>query len=75
MSHIVQADSVLARTAAELLARHTPPTHGGGVCPACETPAPCSTARHADLVLAAAPGRSAPAPDLATGWVPTPLAA
>ncbi|WP_433201017.1 hypothetical protein ACQP00_29810 [Dactylosporangium sp. CS-047395] len=52
MPHIVRADSVLATTAAELLARHSADS---GLCPTCGWPAPCPAARHADLVLAAAP--------------------
>jgi len=52
VSYIVASDSVLARTAAELLARHSAEA---GTCPACGWPAPCPAARHADSVLAAAP--------------------
>ncbi|GGM78249.1 hypothetical protein ACFFX1_42080 [Dactylosporangium sucinum] len=62
MSHIVRSDSVLARTAAELLSRHRWSPEGDATCPACDRPAPCPAARHADLVLAAAPGLTEPAP-------------
>ncbi|WP_433041242.1 hypothetical protein [Dactylosporangium sp. CS-033363] len=55
MPHIVRSDSVLATTAAELLARHSADSDSGGICTACGWPAPCPAARHADLVLAAAP--------------------
>jgi hypothetical protein len=54
VSHIVRADSVLASTAAELMTRHH--ADGSGHCSACGWPSPCPAARHADLVLAAAPG-------------------
>ncbi|WP_433073451.1 hypothetical protein ACQP1P_25585 [Dactylosporangium sp. CA-052675] len=54
MSYIVQSDSVLASTAAELLARHAVGA-ANGMCPACGWAAPCPAARHADSVLAAAP--------------------
>jgi hypothetical protein len=65
VSHIVLPGSVLASTAAELLARHSAATSGDGSCPACGSPAPCPVARHADAVLAATPDATAvPAPPL-----------
>ncbi|MER7279194.1 hypothetical protein ABT369_32630 [Dactylosporangium sp. NPDC000244] len=54
MSYIVQSDSILANTAAELLARHAAGA-ANGMCRACGSPAPCPAARHADSVLAAVP--------------------
>ena len=56
MSHIVQPDSVLASTAAELHLRHQPGPGDHGVCPACGWPSPCAAGSHAGLVLAATPG-------------------
>jgi hypothetical protein len=49
---VVPPDSPLAVTARELLAAHTPP-EGEELCPRCQEPDPCPTARHASIVCLA----------------------
>ncbi|GAA2333676.1 hypothetical protein [Dactylosporangium salmoneum] len=61
MPHI-RADSILALTASELLARHAPAADGG--CVVCERPMPCPAATYAqDVVAAIAPPRPTTEPD------------
>jgi hypothetical protein len=73
LSYIVQIDSVLASTAAELRERHRP-DGAGGACPSCGWPAPCPAARHADVVLAATPAPVAAARDVPTARTDAALA-
>ncbi|MEV6932313.1 hypothetical protein AB0M46_48565 [Dactylosporangium sp. NPDC051485] len=59
---LIRADSILARTASALLARHAAAADGG--CVVCERPMPCPAAAYAQVVAAAiAPPRPAVEPD------------